>query len=315
MKKSFILSGAVVLGFLLAAKPAAASILPQCAESGRCTLCDMLQVVINLGIFLFGIVGALVLLYFFYAGFLLLTSAGESGKVKKGKDMMINAVIGFIIVFGAYTGVNFMVNAVTGGSWNWQSNLKCAQLPEQTGWTGPSANQGSGPGAPTAIGTPGVPSGTPSNTGSPTGGPTATPTVSCTNKAGTGTKCTTIAECPDNCFCTGADCTEKRPVKGYPCTKNEQCLNNWCDTNVQYCVGSAGSQPAGQFCTKLEQCQTGLVCITDETDAAAAQAAKIGNCQNKLDPGVKCAARALPHAVGNAYEVCKGTCNSNGVCQ
>jgi hypothetical protein len=117
-------------------------ILPACAETGRCTVCDLLQVAVNFGQFLFGIVGALVLLYFFYGGFLWLTSAGASEKIKRGKDVLINSVIGLIIVFGAYGGIVFIVNAVTGGGFNWQTNLKCAELPAPVKWTLPGAEQG-----------------------------------------------------------------------------------------------------------------------------------------------------------------------------
>ncbi|MFA5188225.1 MAG: pilin [Patescibacteria group bacterium] len=301
---SFLFLALILLPHLVLAQ--ASPILPDCASTGRCSLCDIIQTAINFGYFLFGIVGALVLLYFFYGGFRMLISAGRSDEIKKGKDILVNSVVGLMIVFLAYFGVNFIISAVTGG-WNWAGNLKCAPLPEPTGWTAPPAGQGSG-GGQTQGGT--TPAETPAV-------PPVAPSVPCTNKAGTGTTCKTIAECTNDCFCTGAECVKKRPIGGYPCTKNEQCLNGYCnyDPNVMFCVAPAGSQPEGQFCTDLNECQTGLVCITDTTDAVAAQKTYFGNCQTKLDPGAKCAARALPHAIGNAYEICKGTCNSNGVCQ
>ncbi len=67
---------------------------------------------INVAGYLFTIVGALALLFFIYGGFTLILSRGATDQVKKGKDAMVAAVIGLIIVFGAYMLVNFLGNAV-----------------------------------------------------------------------------------------------------------------------------------------------------------------------------------------------------------
>ncbi len=47
---------------------------------------------------------------FAYAGFLILTSAGDMGKVKKGREIFIKVGIGFAIIIGAFTVVSFIVN-------------------------------------------------------------------------------------------------------------------------------------------------------------------------------------------------------------
>ena len=67
---------------------------------------------INFSNYLFGIVGALALLFFIYGGFTLILSRGSTDQVKKGKDIMVAAVIGLIIVFGAYMLVRFLGTAV-----------------------------------------------------------------------------------------------------------------------------------------------------------------------------------------------------------
>ncbi len=58
------------------------------------------------------IVGALALAMFVYGGFTWLTSAGSPEKVKKGKDILIWAVIGLIVIFTSYTAVDFVLTAL-----------------------------------------------------------------------------------------------------------------------------------------------------------------------------------------------------------
>lgn len=63
-----------------------------------------------------GIVGSLSLLVFVYGGFLWLTSAGSSEKVKKGWDTMIYAVIGLFVIFSSYAILNTVLNGIVGSS-------------------------------------------------------------------------------------------------------------------------------------------------------------------------------------------------------
>ncbi|MBU1146375.1 pilin [Patescibacteria group bacterium] len=58
------------------------------------------------------VVGALALAMFVYGGFTWLTSAGSPEKVKKGKDILIWAVIGLIVIFTSYTAVDFVLTAL-----------------------------------------------------------------------------------------------------------------------------------------------------------------------------------------------------------
>ena len=62
--------------------------------------------------YLFGIVGALALLFFIYGGFTLILSRGATEQVKKGKDILVAAIVGLVIVFGAYMLVSFLGTAV-----------------------------------------------------------------------------------------------------------------------------------------------------------------------------------------------------------
>ncbi len=55
-----------------------------------------------------GIVGSLALLMFIYGGLMWMLAAGSAERVKKGKDILIWAVIGLIVIFSAYALVKFI---------------------------------------------------------------------------------------------------------------------------------------------------------------------------------------------------------------
>jgi len=56
-----------------------------------------------------GVVGSLALVMFIYGGLTWMTSAGGAEKVKKGKDILVWATIGLVIIFSAYALVNFVI--------------------------------------------------------------------------------------------------------------------------------------------------------------------------------------------------------------
>lgn len=66
---------------------------------------------LNVAKYLFTIVGALALVMFVYGGFTLILSQGSPEKVKKGGEIIVAAVIGLVIVFGAYMLVSFLGEA------------------------------------------------------------------------------------------------------------------------------------------------------------------------------------------------------------
>jgi hypothetical protein len=87
---------------------------------GVTCLCNPLHVttvpalVSNILTIAIGMIGAMSLLIFIYGGLIWLTSAGEAGKIKEGKDAMKWAVIGLVIVFTSYALVSFVIKALTG---------------------------------------------------------------------------------------------------------------------------------------------------------------------------------------------------------
>jgi hypothetical protein len=57
------------------------------------------------------IVGALALGMFVYGGFTWLTSGGSSEKIQKGKNILMWATIGLVVIFASYTLVDFLLRA------------------------------------------------------------------------------------------------------------------------------------------------------------------------------------------------------------
>ncbi len=66
-----------------------------------------------------GIAGLALLLMIIFSGFTMMTSAGDAKKMEQGKQRLTNAIIGFIIIFGAYwaiqiVGIMFGTSVTTG---------------------------------------------------------------------------------------------------------------------------------------------------------------------------------------------------------
>lgn len=105
-------------------------LVPNCRDnSGGCNVCDAIQVGINVTKIMLGTLGSAALLMFVYGGVLMLISRGHSDQVQKGKDALINAVKGVIIVLGSWVIVNYglaiMLNQdiskpaeIFGGQWS-----------------------------------------------------------------------------------------------------------------------------------------------------------------------------------------------------
>lgn len=107
---------ALLAGVFMAAQPAAAaalpSLVPECARDsakypGGCNVCDAIEVGINITKIMLGTLGSAALLVFVYGGVLMATSRGHSDQVQKGKDALINAVKGVIIVLGSWVVINY----------------------------------------------------------------------------------------------------------------------------------------------------------------------------------------------------------------
>lgn len=98
-----------------------AAILPTakpCAASpngcGDYSLDDMLTLGVNVANWILGVVGALALLFFVYGGFVFILSGGSEEKVREGKTVLMNAIIGLAVVFCSYLIVQFVAQNLLG---------------------------------------------------------------------------------------------------------------------------------------------------------------------------------------------------------
>jgi hypothetical protein len=81
----------------------------ECYSNGQCQIADFFIVGNTVTKLILGLSGSIMLLMVVYGGFLWLASSGNSSMVEKGKKVLIGALIGLIIVFGAYTATQFLV--------------------------------------------------------------------------------------------------------------------------------------------------------------------------------------------------------------
>ena len=100
-----------------------AAIVPKAeAEKPNYSLNDLVQVFVNISQWILGVVGSLTLLMFVYGGFLFLFSGGNSDRANKGKQTLLNAVIGLFVVFLSYmiVGIVFKFTnvSVEGTAWS-----------------------------------------------------------------------------------------------------------------------------------------------------------------------------------------------------
>lgn len=96
--------------------PFMAGITKACGNSGTCSLADIQTVFINVGNWILGIVGALVLLMYVVGGFYFLLS-GAPGMEKyreKGKTAIKQSTVGLIVVFIAFAAITTLKNVLTG---------------------------------------------------------------------------------------------------------------------------------------------------------------------------------------------------------
>lgn len=96
------------------ATPAQATILPPCAESGNCFLCDFLIGFANIATWLLSILGSVALLFFIYGGVVWLTAAGNEEKIKSGRGVLVNTVVGVVIVMASWAIINFTIISLVG---------------------------------------------------------------------------------------------------------------------------------------------------------------------------------------------------------
>jgi hypothetical protein len=102
---------------LVALPAAAVQIVPSCALSVGTAppgIDCIMQTFVGIAQIILGITGSFALLMFVYGGFLILSSAGDSGKVDAGKTVLRNALIGIVVIFTAGYVVQYAMRQLQG---------------------------------------------------------------------------------------------------------------------------------------------------------------------------------------------------------
>jgi len=77
-----------------------------------CNLTDFQNTLVNVSKIIMGLSGSIALLLFVYGGFTWLVSSGNKEMVNKGRNILIAAVVGLVIVFLAFSAVEFTIRAL-----------------------------------------------------------------------------------------------------------------------------------------------------------------------------------------------------------
>ncbi len=76
---------------------------------------SLLSTIVN---YFLGFIGTFAFIIFLWAGFSILTSAGNADKVKKAKTAMIYAIMGIVVILLAYAGVTTLTQYLATGEVN-----------------------------------------------------------------------------------------------------------------------------------------------------------------------------------------------------
>jgi hypothetical protein len=79
---------------------------------GEYSLNDILEVGVRATQILLTLSGSVALLFFIYGGVTFLISGGSAERVSKGKQIIINAVIGLLIIFTSFIIIKFSMEAL-----------------------------------------------------------------------------------------------------------------------------------------------------------------------------------------------------------
>ncbi len=110
MKKLYL---PILIFMLLLAEKTQAVALPNPLGDSVTTVPQLINRAI---IAILGIVGALALLMFVWGGLLWMTSAGNADQVKKGRETLVWASIGLLIIFASYSLVSTIFRSLLGAN-------------------------------------------------------------------------------------------------------------------------------------------------------------------------------------------------------
>ena len=135
------------VGFFLATATlaSAAGVVP--CDGPGCRACDIVILGQNLLMWFIGIMASIIALMFAWGGMQMVMSAGNTGAVSAGKEKMTNAVIGLVIILGAWLIVDTVLKVVMGGNIGVWNKVECVANPSRTATPPPSLSATGGSGS------------------------------------------------------------------------------------------------------------------------------------------------------------------------
>lgn len=102
--------------------------------TNNCQVCDLYKLARNIiDLLLWGIATPLLIVAILAAGFFWLTSGGSEEKISKGRTILVSAVTGFVIAFGAWVIINTILSTLAFknpfDSSAWSDTNFCSQSP------------------------------------------------------------------------------------------------------------------------------------------------------------------------------------------
>lgn len=98
-----------LVAWLTPAPASAISLLPACTENGDCSLCDFIGLFINFGSLILEWLGILAVFLFIIGGVIIIISAGNAERLKRGRQILVGTLIGSTLVVGSWLLVNFVL--------------------------------------------------------------------------------------------------------------------------------------------------------------------------------------------------------------
>ncbi len=109
--QSIIALSFFVGAFVYAPETVIAQSLVPCSGSS-CGTCEMVQLADNVVDFIILISVSIAALVFMWAGYLMLSAGGNAGQIKRGRDVLTDAIIGLVIVLACWLIVDLMLQSL-----------------------------------------------------------------------------------------------------------------------------------------------------------------------------------------------------------
>ncbi|MBI5135097.1 hypothetical protein HZA86_02590 [Candidatus Uhrbacteria bacterium] len=101
-------------------------------DAGKCSMCDIVQVGVNVGNFILAIAGAVALFFGAWAAFGFIVARGDDEKIKEARTTMWNALAGIILVLLAWQLVAVILTVLTGNANPFQNVCGIGNVGQQT---------------------------------------------------------------------------------------------------------------------------------------------------------------------------------------